>query len=109
MDKTIKPMIFDLNDMKEKAENGDKLACYILGRSYDSEENGAEQSFEKAMEWYLIGASCEDSLGVDAMRGVAHLYEEGKGVEQNQELADEWYEKAANAPEHVPANAKNTK
>lgn len=49
MNNTIKPIIFDLDNIRRKAENGDKFACYILGRSYDSEENGAEQSFEKAM------------------------------------------------------------
>ena len=47
MNNTIKPIIFDLDDVRRKAEKGDKFACYILGRSYDSEENGAEQSFDK--------------------------------------------------------------
>ena len=28
-------MTFDLKDLEGKAKNGDKLACYILGRSYD--------------------------------------------------------------------------
>ena len=55
MDNSIKPMTFDLKDLEGKAKNGDKLACYILGRSYDSEENGAEQSYEKAMYWYEKG------------------------------------------------------
>lgn len=48
MNNNIKPIIFDLDDVRRKAEKGDKFAYYILGRSYDSEENGAEQSFEKA-------------------------------------------------------------
>ena len=34
MNNTIKPMVFDLKDLELKAKNGDKLACYILGRSY---------------------------------------------------------------------------
>ena len=38
--------MFDLKDLEMKAKNEDKFACYMLGRSYDSEENGAEQSFE---------------------------------------------------------------
>ncbi len=38
MSNNIKPIIFDLNDVRKKAENGDKFACYILGRSYDSED-----------------------------------------------------------------------
>ena len=55
MSDAIKLIIFDLKDVRKKAENGDKFACYILGRSYDSEENGAKQSFEKAMYWYEKG------------------------------------------------------
>ena len=46
MNNSIKPIIFNLDDVKRKAEDGDKFACYILDRSYDSEENGAEQSFD---------------------------------------------------------------
>lgn len=53
MSDDIKPIIFDLKDVRKKAENGDKFACYILGRSYDSEENGAEQSFEKAKQIHI--------------------------------------------------------
>lgn len=34
-------MVFDLNNLAKKAKNGDNLACYILGRSYDSGENEA--------------------------------------------------------------------
>ena len=47
MSNIIKPMIFDLSELEVKAKEGDKLAWYILGRSYDSEENGAEQNFKK--------------------------------------------------------------
>ncbi len=42
MKNIIKPIIFDLDDIRRKAENGDKFPCYILGRNYDSEENRAE-------------------------------------------------------------------
>lgn len=65
MNNIIKPIIFDLDVVRRKAENGDKFACYILGRSYDSEENGAEQSFEKAMYWYEKGKElCPKSKGI---------------------------------------------
>ena len=47
MSNTIKPIIFDLNDVRKKAENGDKFACYILGRSYDSEENEQSKVLKK--------------------------------------------------------------
>ena len=39
----IKPMIFNIEQLMEKANNGDKLSCYIIARSYDSSENGLEQ------------------------------------------------------------------
>lgn len=93
MDKTINPMIFDLNDMKEKAENGDKLACYILGRSYDSGENGAKQSFEKAMEWYSKGQKLGDPR---CIYGVGACYYFGDGVEEDKEKAKELFIQAYN-------------
>ena len=49
MSDDIKPIIFDLKDVRKKAENGDKFACYILGRSYDSEENGIRECYEFAI------------------------------------------------------------
>ena len=83
MSNTIKPIIFDLNDVRKKAENGVKFACYILGRSYDSEENGAEQSFEKAMYWYGKGKELGDPRSAY-----------GVGTEKNLKLS-EYYLKIA--------------
>ena len=77
MDNSIKPMTFDLKDLEGKAKNGDKLACYILGRSYDSEENGAKQSYEKGKE---LGDPC-------CTYGVGACYYFGDGVEQDKEKA----------------------
>ena len=34
----IKPMIFNIEEMIKKDNAGDKLACYIIARSYDSAE-----------------------------------------------------------------------
>ena len=93
MDNTIKPMIFDLNDVKEKAEKGDKLACYILGRSYDSAENGAKQSFEKAIEWYSKGKKLGDPR---CIYGVGACYHFGDGVEEDKEKAKELFIQAYN-------------
>ena len=83
MDNSIKPMTFDLKDLEGKAKNGDKLACYILGRSYDSEENGAEQSYEKAMYWYEKGKELGDPC---CTYGVGACYYFGDGVEQDKEI-----------------------
>lgn len=84
MSNIIKPMIFDLKDLEMKDKNGDKLACYILGRSYDSRENGAEQSYEKAMYWYEKGKDLGDPR---CAYGVGACYYFGDGVEQDKEKA----------------------
>ena len=84
MNNNIKPIIFDLDDVRKKAEKDDKFACYILGRSYDSEENGAKQSFEKAMYWYERGRKLGDSR---CAYGVGACYYFGDGIEQNKEKA----------------------
>lgn len=84
MSNTIKPIVFDLNDVRKKAENDDKFACYILGRSYDCEENGAEQSFEKAMYWHGKGKELGDPRSA---YGVGACYYFGDGVEQDKEKA----------------------
>ena len=84
MNNNIKPIIFDLDDVRRKAEKGDKFAYYILGRSYDSEENGAEQSFEKAMYWYEKGKKLGDPR---CAYGVGACYYFGDGVEQDKEKA----------------------
>lgn len=84
MSNIIKPMIFDLKDLEMKAKNEDKFACYILGRSYDSEENGVEQSFEKAMYWYEKGKELGNPC---CAYGVGACYYFGDGVKQDKEKA----------------------
>lgn len=84
MSNIIKPMIFNIKDLEIKAKNGDKLSHYILGRSYDSEENGAEQSFEKAMYWYEKGRQLGDPC---CTYGVGACYYFGDGVKQDKEKA----------------------
>lgn len=54
MEQKIIPMIFNIIDLEENAKNGDGLSCYILGRSYDSGENGVKQNFEKALYCGII-------------------------------------------------------
>ena len=97
MNKTIKPIIFDLDDVRRKAEKGNKCACYILGRSYDSEENGAKQSFEKVMHQFGFGNVERDEnkafelIHDCVMQGhlpaiydlVANFYYNGVGTEKN--------------------------
>lgn len=54
------PYDFYIIDLEENAKNGDGLSCYILGRSYDSGENGVKQNFEKALYWYNKGKELDD-------------------------------------------------
>ena len=91
MNNTLKPIIFDFDDVRRKAEKGDKFACYILGRSYDSEENGAEQSFEKAMYWYEKGKELGDPR---CAYGVGACYYFGDGVKQDKEKAKQIHSEA---------------
>ncbi len=63
---------FDLEELKNNL-NG--FSCYILGRSYDLEENGASEDFEKALEYYNEGMDlnyplCEYSLGISLILGL---------------------------------------
>lgn len=87
------PMLFNLKELEEKANKGNGLACYILGRSYDSEENGATQSFEKAMYWYNKGKDLGDSR---CTYGVGACYHFGDGVDKDTKKAKELFVQAYN-------------
>jgi len=63
---------FDLDELKKKQ---DGFSCYILGRSYDLEENGANQDYNVALEYYEKGNElghplCEYSLGISYVLGL---------------------------------------
>lgn len=90
MNKII-PMIFNINDLEENAKKGDGLSCYILGRSYDSGENGLEQNFNKALFWYNKGKKLEEPR---CIYGVGACYYFGDGVEQDKKQAYELFVKA---------------
>lgn len=64
---------FDLEELK-KAETG--FAYYLLGRSYDLEENGAEQNYEKALQYYQKGLELNHPL---CMYMIGISYELGLG------------------------------
>ena len=53
---------------------------------------GVEQSYEKAVEWYLKAA--EQGLA-DAQNNLGNMYYTGTGVEQSYEKAVEWWQKVA--------------
>lgn len=63
---------FDLNEIKQKQ---DGFSYYILGRSYDLEENGASQDYNVALDYYQKGNAlghplCAYSLGISYVLGL---------------------------------------
>ncbi len=66
---------FDLEKLKN---NSDGFSYYILGRSYDLEENGVLEDFDKALNFYNKGMSigyplCEYSLGISYILGLGDV------------------------------------
>ena len=76
---------FDLDKLKKQQ---DGFSYYILGRSYDLEENGASQDYDEALKYYEKGKKleyplCSYSLGISYILGLGDLLEldEKKGNE----------------------------
>lgn len=66
---------FDLEQLKKNL-NG--FSCYILGRSYDLEENGAVEDFNEALKYYNDGMNlnyplCEYSMGISLILGLGDV------------------------------------
>jgi len=66
---------FNLNDL-EKDLTG--FSCYILGRSYDLEENGVIADYKKALMYYEEGMKkgnplCEYSIGISLILGLGDV------------------------------------
>lgn len=71
---------FDLNEL---LNSNTGFAYYLLGRSYDLEENGAEQDYKKALYYYQKGADadyplCIYSLGISYELGLGEILEINK-------------------------------
>lgn len=81
---------FVLFEKSAQKENGSGM--FMLGSMY-SNGKGVEQSYSKAMEWYLKASDKKHEV---AMFNIAVFYMSGQGVAKNEVLAMEWAEKAAN-------------
>ncbi len=76
---------FDLKDL-ELENTG--FSYYLLGRSYDLEENGVEQDFSKALYYYQKGFDidyplCIYSLGISYELGLGEVLEIDKNRAKN--------------------------
>lgn len=81
--KEIIPLVYDIEKLKLQSKT-DGLACYLLGRSYDSEENGVTQDLEQAVFWYKEGRKLNDPR---AIYGLGACYYFGDGVSKDEEKA----------------------
>jgi len=71
----MKIIKFDIEQMKN---NHDGFSDYILGRSYDLEENGVSEDYQKALKYYYEGMNlkyplCEYSLGISLILGLGNV------------------------------------
>ena len=67
-------------DLEELRKNLNGFSYYILGRSYDLEENGATEDFKEALKYYNEGMNlnyplCEYSLGISLILGLGDVLE----------------------------------
>ena len=81
-------------DLDKLSSNINGFNCYILGRSYDLEENGASKDYQKALYYYNEGINkfnnplCMYSLGISLLFGL------GDVLDINEEKANELLIKA---------------
>lgn len=84
---------FNLDEL-ENQNTG--FSYYLLGRSYDLEENGAIQDYTKALEYYLMGLNidyplCIYSLGISYELGLGEILSIDKN--KSKELLNNAYPK----------------
>ncbi len=70
-------------DLEELLRSNTGFSYYLLGRSYDLEENGAEQDYHKAFYYYQLGFDmdyplCTYSLGISYELGLGDVLEVDK-------------------------------
>ncbi len=88
----------------QRAESGDAKAQHRLGIMYYNGQDGVEQSYEKAAEWYQKAIETDPDFP-DAYNSLGGCYLDGEGVPKNQKKALELYKKAAELGNaHAPFN-----
>ncbi|MGR3177291.1 MAG: tetratricopeptide repeat protein [Candidatus Anammoxibacter sp.] len=80
-----------IQELKEKAQNGDAKAQYSLGIMCYSGQ-GVAQDYNEAVMWYKKAA--EQGVA-DAQFRLGVIYTDGQGVTQDYKEAAKWYRKAA--------------
>ena len=80
----------DLNEFRETLDASD---IYDIGDLFYYGNEGFEQSYENAVDWYKVAAE-KDYRPAQCDLGL--MYRLGRGVEQDYDTALTWYRKAAN-------------
>jgi TPR repeat protein len=81
----------DFHALLSRAERGDALAQYQLGRLYDLGESVPEND-DESFKWYNLAA---DQGVPEAQHRLGLMYEFGLGVEKDEVEAGQWYYVAA--------------
>ena len=83
-----------VEDLKIRAEAGDKTATRQLAEAYYLGREGVEQNFEEAARWYLKLAQQGD---LRAQTTIGLMYSRGYGVKKDPQAAHRWWSFAAAA------------
>lgn len=81
-----------VDDLKARAEAGDRTAALQLAVSYYLGTRGVDQDFKEAARWYLKLAQQGDAL---AQTAIGLMYARGYGVGKDLEAALKWWTLAA--------------
>lgn len=81
-----------IDDLTQRAGQGDRSAMHALAESYYAGSNGAPQDFSRAAEWYLRLAKAGDAR---AQTTLGLMYARGYGVAKNLAEAQRWWNFAA--------------
>ncbi|MBI2296542.1 MAG: sel1 repeat family protein [Betaproteobacteria bacterium] len=82
----------NVEDLKVRAQAGDKAATRQLAEAYYLGRGGVEQNFGEAARWYLTLARQGDAR---AQTSIGLMYARGHGVEKNLAMARKWWSFAA--------------
>lgn len=81
-----------ITDLTVRAEAGDRSAMRALAQAYYAGQDGAEQDFTKAADWYRRLAQSGDA---GAQTSLGLMYARGYGVSKNLAEAQRWWSFAA--------------
>jgi TPR repeat protein len=81
-----------INDLTLRAAAGDRTAMRALANAYYTGQDGAEQDFTKAADWYRRLAQSGDAR---AQTSLGLMYARGYGVPKNMTEAQRWWNYAA--------------